>query len=74
MKQGTTVNGSIITLNNNTVSIIDLENNHMQSLHFITKEKAKEYFNRFNIKPRGEKKERKTPQAKVYYSQLIIQL
>lgn len=75
MKQGITVNGSIITLNGNTVSIIDLKNNHMQSTKFLTKEHADEYFKRYNVcKARGRKKLHTIPQATIYYNQLIIQM
>ena len=75
MKQGKTISGDIITLNGNTVSIIDLKNNHMQSTKFLTKEHADEYFKRYNVcKTRGRKKLHKIPQATIYYNQLIIQL
>lgn len=73
MKQGTTVSGSVITLNKNTVKIID--ENHIKSITFQDENQAKEYFKRYNVcKIKGRKKLHKIPQATIYYSQLIIQL
>lgn len=73
MKQGKTISGNIITLNKNVVK--EISEQHVKQITFPNKQQANEYFTRYSItKQRGRKKERKTPQAKVYYSQLIIQL
>lgn len=73
MKQGITVNGSIITLNNNIIK--EISENHIKQITFPNEQQAKEYFKRYNIcKTRGRKKLHKTPQATIYYNQLIIQL
>lgn len=76
MKQGKTVNNDIITLNKNVITIQSaIEPGCIAKIEFDTNQQANEYFKRFNIsKPRGRKKERKSPQARVYYSQLIIQM
>lgn len=75
MKQGKTVNGSIITLNNNTVNIIDINCNYAKSITFLSEEKAKQYYYRNVVhKKRGAKPFIKHPQATIRYDQLIIQL
>ena len=73
MKQGITVNGEIITLNGNTVK--EIGENHIKEITFPNEQDASAYFKRYRIcKAKGRKKERKTPQATIYYNQLIIQL
>ena len=73
MKQGITVNGEIITLSGNTVK--ETGENHIKEISVPKEQDASADFKRYCMcKAKGRKKERKTPQAKVYYSQLIIQL
>ena len=73
MKQGITINGEIITLNGNIVK--EIGENHIKEITFPNEQDASVYFKRYRMcKVKGREKERKTPQAKVYYGQLIIQL